>query len=227
MSPVGVDSETYSSIMVMMETIVQDGIRGFLHSAEGEARAGLVITHGAGANCQTPLLVSLSEAFARYGFTVLRCDLPFRQRRPAGPPVRSLAAEDRAGLRKAANFLRERSGLPIVLGGHSYGGRQATMLAAEEPGVADTLLLLSYPLHVPDKPEKMRTEHFPNLSTPALFVHGTKDPFGTPEEMKKALTLVPGRYELQLIEGAGHDLKRASLDLDIVVAETIRLLSGS
>ncbi len=211
--------------MVTMETIVQDGIRGFLHPPEGEARAGLVITHGAGANSQAPLLVSVANTFAKHGFSVLRCDLPFRQRRPAGPPVRSLAGEDRAGLEKAASFLRSRISLPIVLGGHSYGGRQATMLVAEKPAVAEALLLLSYPLHVPDKPEKLRTEHFPNLRTPALFVHGTKDPFGTPEEMRKALVLLPGRHELQLIEGAGHDLKRATLDLDIVVAETIRLLS--
>jgi predicted alpha/beta-hydrolase family hydrolase len=101
------------------------------------------------------------------------------------------------------------------------------MLASEEPGVADALLLLSYPLHIPDKPEQLRTEHFPRLRTPALFIHGTKDPFGTPDEMRKALALIPGRHELQLVAGAGHDLRRPALDLDAVVAETIRLLSGS
>ena len=186
-----------------------------------------MITHGAGANCQTPLLVSVADVFAGNGFAVLRCDLPFRQRKPAGPPTRSTAAEDRAGLRKAAEFLRTNVAGPIVLGGHSYGGRQATMLAAEEFGVADALLLLSYPLHVPDKPDQLRTAHFPTLRTPSLFVHGSKDPFGTPDEMRKALALIPGRHELQLIDGAGHDLKRATLDLEAVVAEIIRLLSGS
>jgi hypothetical protein len=174
------------------------------------------------------LLVSVAEAFANNGFSVLRCDLPFRQRKPAGPPTRSTAAEDRAGLRSATAFLREQlAGSPIVLGGHSYGGRQATMLAAEEFAVADALLLLSYPLHVPDKPEQLRTEHFPRLRTPALFVHGTKDPFGTPEEVRKALALIPGRHEVQFIEGAGHDLRRPAFDLEAVVAEVIRLLSGS
>jgi hypothetical protein len=158
---------------------------------------------------------------------VLRCDLPFRQRKPAGPPTRSTAAEDRAGLRAATAFLRGKFDGPIVLGGHSYGGRQGTMLASDEPGVADALLLLSYPLHIPDKPEQLRTEHFPRLRTPSLFVHGTKDPFGTPDEMRKALALIPGRHELQLVNGAGHDLRRPAFDLDAVVAETIRLLSGS
>ena len=209
-------------------TITQGGISGFLHETDGAPQAGLVLTHGAGANCRAPLIVAVAEAFAANGFAVLRCDLPFRQRKPGGPPTRSTAGEDRAGLRQAAAFLRAKfPGAPVVMGGHSYGGRQATMLAAEEFGVADALLLLSYPLHVPDKPEKLRTEHFPQLRTPALFVHGTKDPFGTPQEMRKALALIPGRHEVQFIEGAAHDLRRPAFDLDVVVAEIIRLLSGS
>jgi predicted alpha/beta-hydrolase family hydrolase len=212
---------------MLTNTIVQDGIRGFLHEPDGAAQAGLVITHGAGANCQAPLLIAVANAFAANGFAVLRCDMAFRQRKPAGPPVRSLAAEDRASLRVAAAYLRTKSGGPIVLGGHSYGGRQSTMLCAEEPKVADALLLFSYPLHVPDKPAQLRTEHFPRLRTPSVFIHGTKDPFGTPEEMRKALNLIPGRHELQLIDGAGHDLRKGAFDLEAVVAEIIRALSGS
>jgi hypothetical protein len=210
-----------------METIVQEKIRGFLHAGEGEARGGLVLTHGAGANCQTALLIGVSEAFAMLGFAVLRCDLAFRQRRPHGPPSPSTSPADRDGLRTAVSYLRGRVGGPVVLGGHSYGGRQATMLAAEEPGVAEALLLLSYPLHPPNKPAQLRTAHFPQLRTPALFVSGTKDPFGSPEELREALELVPGRHELRLVENAGHDLKRPAFDWGEVVAETVRLISGS
>jgi predicted alpha/beta-hydrolase family hydrolase len=210
-----------------METIVQDGIRGFLHEAEGAARGGLVLTHGAGANCQTALLIAVSETFAKQGFTVLRCDLAFRQRRPHGPPSPSTSAADREGLRMAVSFVRGRMKGPVVLGGHSYGGRQATMLAAEEPGVAEALLLLSYPLHPPNKPAQLRTAHFPQLRTPALFVSGTKDPFGTPDELRAALGLVPARHELCLIENAGHDLKRPAFDWETVVAQISRLISGS
>jgi predicted alpha/beta-hydrolase family hydrolase len=213
--------------MVLMETIVQDGIRGFLHMPEGHARGGVALTHGAGANCQTALLVAVSEAFAKNGFTALRCDLAFRQRRPYGPPSPSTAAADRDGLRAAVALLRGRVDGPIVLGGHSYGGRQATMLAAEDPGVAEGLLLLSYPLHPPNKPAQLRTGHFPQLRTPALFVSGTKDPFGTPEELREALALVPGRHQLRLAENAGHDLKRPAFDWGEVVAEMVRMISDS
>lgn len=185
-----------------------------------------MLTHGAGANCQAPLLVTVADAFAAGGFCVLRCDLAFRQRKPAGPPTRSTAAEDRAGLRTAVAYLRGIVDAPIVLGGHSYGGRQATMLAAEDQGVADALMLLSYPLHVPDKPDQLRTGHFPELRTPALFVHGTKDPFGTPGEMRAALALIPVRKEFVLVEGAGHDLRHKAFDADAVLAEITSLLIG-
>ena len=84
------------------------------------------------------------------------------------------------------------------------------MLAAENPQLADGLLLLSYPLHPPRKPEQPRTAHFPKLSTPALFVHGGRDPFGSPDEMRSAIKLIPARTELVPIQGAGHDLKGAA-----------------
>jgi predicted alpha/beta-hydrolase family hydrolase len=104
--------------------------------------------------------------------------------------------------------LREKHPGPIWLGGVSYGGRQASMLAAETPGLVDRLLLLSYPLHAPGKPTQLRTAHFPKLRIPALFVHGARDPFGTPDEVKSAITLIPAPVQLLEIEGAGHDLGR-------------------
>src|SRR5262249_6237828 len=150
---------------------------------------GLVLTHGAGGDCRMPLLVAAAEAFAIAGVSVLRCDLPFRQKRPKGPPSPSGAAADRAGLREAVAALRRLVVGPVFPRGQSYGGRQATMLAADEPGVAQALLLFSYPLHPPGKPERLRTEHFPRLSVPALFVSGTADPFGTPDELRGAVGL--------------------------------------
>ena len=94
----------------------------------------------------------------------------------------------------------------VFLGGHSYGGRQATMLCSAEPELVNGLLLLSYPLHPPRKPEQLRVKHLPELRVPALFVHGTRDPFGSTEEMEAALKLIPAKTELLAVRGAGHDL---------------------
>lgn len=184
-------------------------VRGFLHRASGAGADGLVLTHGAGANCRTALLMALAEAFCSAGVTVLRCDLPFRQVRPHGPPPRGSAERDQAGLGAAVGALRQETAGRIFLGGHSYGGRQASMLAAAEPGLAERLLLLSYPLHPPKRPEVMRTEHFPSLRTPALFVSGERDGFGTKAEMEAALTMIPARTELMMVAGAGHELMTA------------------
>ena len=167
---------------------------------------GLVLTHGAGSNSRAPLLMALAEAFALIGMTVLRCDLPYRQSRPHGPPRPGDAARDREGLQNAVGALRKMVPGRVFLGGHSYGGRQATMLSADQPGLVDGLLLLSYPLHPPRKPEQLRTQHLPKLRTPALFVHGTRDPFGTAEEVASALRLIPAKVCLLRVEGAGHDL---------------------
>jgi predicted alpha/beta-hydrolase family hydrolase len=185
---------------------VDPAVRGFLHSPPEPNQNGLVLTHGAGSNCQSPLLVTLAEAFTDASFTVLRCDLPFRQNRPYGPPRPGDAAKDREGLKNAIAELRKVTSGRMFLGGHSYGGRQATMLCAQEPSIADGLLLLSYPLHPPKKPDQLRTQHFPQLNTPALFVHGTRDPFGSIEEMELALKLIAGKHSLLTVEGAGHDL---------------------
>ncbi len=184
----------------------QAPVRGFLHTPDKPSGDALILTHGAGANCQSPLLRKLADEFCEHGMTVLRCDLPFRQARPHGPPMRGSAEKDQEGLRRAVELLRPRVRGRIFLGGHSYGGRQATILVAAEPDLVDGLLLLSYPLHPPKQPEKMRTAHFPQLRTPSLFVSGTRDGFGTTEELAAALKSIPARTELLSIASAGHEL---------------------
>jgi predicted alpha/beta-hydrolase family hydrolase len=200
----------------MSEPFKNGSVTGFLHRAEGPD--GIVLTHGAGGNCGMPLLVRAAEAFAAAGITALRCDLAFRQRRPKGSPSPAGAAADRAGLKNAVAALRGIVKGRVFLGGQCFGGRQATMLAAEEPELAGRLLLFSYPLHPPGKPEQLRTAHFPALRTPAIFVHGTKDPFGSIDEMRSALPIIPAHTELVVIEGAGHDLLRGRFDVEGVVS---------
>jgi predicted alpha/beta-hydrolase family hydrolase len=197
-------------------------VEGFLHRTGGPNADAIVLTHGAGANCQTPLLLALAQAFSAAGMSVLRCDLPFRQLRPNGPPPRGSAEKDQAGLRAAVAAMRRETAGRIFLAGHSYGGRQASLLAAAEPGLVKALLLLSYPLHPPHRPDQMRTTHFPSLQTPALFVTGARDGFGTEEEMKEALQHIPAPTELLMVPGAGHELmnarNRSALPKDVVAA---------
>ncbi|HEX4423992.1 MAG TPA: alpha/beta fold hydrolase [Terriglobales bacterium] len=195
-----------SSVRPFTDVSVDPFVRGFLHLPAKANGDGLVLTHGAGSNCKSPLLIVMAEAFTGAGFTVLRCDLPYRQDRPFGPPMPGNASRDREGLKRVVGALRKLISGRIFLGGHSYGGRQATMLCAEEPALASGLLLFSYPLHPPRKPEQLRTQHFPKLQTPCLFVQGTRDPFGSIDEMELALKLIPARHELLAVEGAGHDL---------------------
>jgi len=205
-------------------------VRGFLHQPAQPA-AGLVLTHGAGGNCNMPVLVALAEAFAEQGVAVLRCDLPFRQLRPHGPP-RGSGADDRAGLRQAIAALRQIVPGKTFVGGQSYGGRQATMLVAEEHDLANGLLILSYPLHPPGKPAQLRTQHLPKITAPALFVQGDKDPFASPAEMEAAVKLIPAATSLLIIENAGHDLgfRRAASHQEtvkkIVSAFRQRFLAG-
>ena len=207
----------------------EPGVRGFIHlPAQGNGDS-ILLTHGAGANCRSKLLTELSGTFAEAGFTVLRFDLPFRQSRPYGPPFPGGAQRDREGIRRAVQLMRQKISGRIFIGGHSYGGRQSSMLLAEEPELADGILLLSYPLHPPKKPQELRTAHFPKLTQPALFVQGTRDPFASPEEMKAALELIPGRKLLVEFEGAGHELlpKKSASTIPGEIVERFREFFGN
>jgi predicted alpha/beta-hydrolase family hydrolase len=203
-----------------------DGVRGFLHTPNDSANLGMVLTHGAGSDCSSPLLVKVAEAFCSAGVTVLRCDLPFRQQRPSGPPQPGKSAADRAGLKLAIATVSDLVGGSVFLAGHSYGGRQASLLAAEEPGLALGLLLLSYPLHPPKKPEQLRVQHFPQLRTPSVFVHGTADPFGSIAELKSAIAAIPAATQLITVEAARHDLGGARFDPTESVAAVLSGLTG-
>jgi predicted alpha/beta-hydrolase family hydrolase len=183
----------------------------------------IALTHGAGVNSDAPLLVNLARKFSEAGYLALRYDLPFRQLRPKGPPPPSASARDRDGVREAVAALRQLAPDRIIAGGHSYGGRQTAMAAAEQSGLADALLLLSYPLYPPGQPGKKRTSFFGDLRTPALFVHGTKDPFGSPEELREAISAIPARTDVLVVEGAGHDLKRAA-GLTVEILERLSAL---
>jgi hypothetical protein len=191
---------------------------GFLHRAAGSD--GLALTHGAGSDCNAPLLVALANGLADGGITVLRYNLPFRKRH-AGGPRGADAVLDRDGVRIAVQSLRRLVSGRVFAGGHSYGGRQTSIAASEDASLADGLILLSYPLHPPRRPSELRTAHFPDIQNSCVFVHGTRDPFGSPEEMTEALAAISGPAELYLVDKAGHDLNRPATALPKITEKII------
>ena len=199
---------TNASSSFIDETPGQPPVRGMLHAAK-PSHDFLVLTHGASGDMNGALLVALADELASAGINVLRCDLPYRQRRPHGPPSPATAKEDQQGLHRAVALMKDRFTGRAFLGGSSYGGRQASLLVAPDPALVEGLLLLSYPLHPPGKPSQLRTAHFRELRTPALFISGTKDSFGTIDELKSAIDLIPARTELVPIDGAAHGLSKS------------------
>ena len=176
--------------------------------------AGIVLFPGAGSSADHPSLLALEEALAP--IPVRRVDFPYRRagrKAPDRAPV--LLACVREEVRAFADELGVSTGR-LVIGGRSMGGRMCSMAAADadDPLKVAGLVLVSYPLHPPAKPENMRTEHLPRITVPTLCVSGTKDTFGTPQELRKAFRKVPGEVTWEFVERKGHDLKNAD---DLIV----------
>ena len=201
-------------------------IAGVAHEPEGDSKLApkgvVVLTHGAGGSRESPLLQQICDEWARRGWLAVRYNLPFRRRRPKGPPSGSGTA-DRAGIVEAITLCRGLVDGPLIAGGHSYGGRQTSMVIAAlgEAAAAEVnvLTLFSYPVHPPGKPERARTEHLPDITVPTVFTHGTSDPFGTPAEVRAAAALIGAQTAVVEIAGARHDLGSKSLDVPALAVD--------
>lgn len=202
-----------------------DPIAGIAHPPDDVARGVVALTHGAGGDRDSALLEQICDEWARRGWLAIRYNLPYRRRRPKGPPSGS-AAGDRAGIVEAITVCRGLADGPLIVGGHSYGGRQTSMVVAESDSPrVDVLTLSSYPVHPPGKPERARTEHLPDIRVPTVFTHGTADPFGTPAEVRDAAALIAAPVEVVEITGARHDLRSKVLDVPaLAVDAALRLL---
>ena len=187
-----------------------ESIGGIAHTPTGPASGVVVLTHGAGGNRESPLLIAVCEQWAARGWLAIRYNLPYRRQRPKGPP--SGAATDLAGVMdaiaaaRAALLAATGSAGPVIAGGHSYGGRLTSMVVAQGETGVDTLTLFSYPLHPPGRPERLRTGHFESIAVPTVFTHGGADPFGSIAELRTAVALIPAPTEIVEISGARHDL---------------------
>jgi predicted alpha/beta-hydrolase family hydrolase len=178
----------------------------------------LLLAPGASAGRDQPALVAIDKAVSALGVAVERMDFPYRlagRRAPDKPAVLVDAVRRAAaGLAESAGVAAER----IVLGGRSMGGRMCSVAVAEGwPALA--LVLVSYPLHPPGRPDRSRTEHFPQLAVPCLFVSGTRDAFGTPVELEAATAAISGAVEHQWIEGGDHGLRGRDQAVASLVAD--------
>jgi predicted alpha/beta-hydrolase family hydrolase len=179
--------------------------------------SALLLYPGAGTDASHPSLVAIERAVAPV--PCVRADFQYRKdgrRAPDRPAV--LMAAVRSEL---ANVVGEH-GEPVVMGGRSMGGRMCSMVAAGADGSPPPpqvvgLVLICYPLHPPGKPDRLRVDHLPAITVPCLFVSGTKDPFGTPDELERWTATIAGDVRHVWIDGAGHDLKRA----DATIAEAV------
>jgi predicted alpha/beta-hydrolase family hydrolase len=195
-----------------------DAIAGVTHAPASSPAGVVVLTHGAGGSRDSPMLIRICEEWARRGWLAVRYNLPYRRRRPKGPPSGS-AATDRDGIVEALTLARTLADGPVIAGGHSYGGRQTSMVVAEHPELVAALTLFSYPLHPPGKPDRLRTEHFGAITVPTVFTHGTSDPFGSIEEVRDAARAISGPVEIVEITGARHDLGSKSLDVPALAVD--------
>jgi predicted alpha/beta-hydrolase family hydrolase len=201
-----------------------EAIAGIAHEPDGTPKGVAVLTHGAGGDRDSELLQRICDEWTRRGWLAVRYNLPYRRRRPKGPPSGS-AATDRAGIDEAIALCRTLAGGPLIAGGHSYGGRQTSMVVAEGEAAVDVLTLFSYPVHPPGKPERRRTEHLPDIAVPTVFTHGTSDPFGTLDELREAAAMIAAPTEVVEITGARHDLRSKTLDVPaLAVDAALRLL---
>jgi hypothetical protein len=174
--------------------------------------AGLVLTPGAGAGSDQPSLVAIEEALTPAGVRVQRVDFPYRlagKKAPDRPPVLLATVIDAAGALASELGV---DGTKVAVGGRSMGGRMCSMAVADGMAAA-ALVLVSYPLHPPGKPERLRTDHFQAISVPCLFVSGTRDSFGTQAELEKATAAIPGPVTHVWIDGGDHGLRRKDAEV--------------
>ena len=197
-----------------------DEIAGLAHQPKGKPKGVVVLTHGAGGSRESPLLAKICDEWARRGWLAVRYNLPYRRRRPKGPPSGS-AASDQAGVVEAIALAHTLTKGPVIAGGHSYGGRMTSTVIAEGSADVDALTLFSYPLHPPGKPERARTDHLPRIAVPTVFTHGTADPFGTIDELRLAAALIPAPTEIVEITGARHDLGSKTLDVPVLDRKSV------
>jgi uncharacterized protein len=178
----------------------------------------IALAHGAGAGMGHPFLIGAATGLARRGFDTITFNFPYMERRAKSPnPAPVLEACYRALIATLADR-GALAGRRLVIGGKSMGGRMATMVAAAADGGSDPVahpiagvVALGYPLHPPGRPQQLRVAHFATLKTPTLFVQGTRDDFGSPDELAPHLAALGAIATIHAVERGDHSFKVTGL----------------
>ena len=186
----------------------QVGVSARLYEAAGAPLAWLVLAPGAGAGHDSAFIVAFAQALAARGLHVVTFNFPYIERGRRVPDANATLEKCWDGVLRA---VREKAGAasPLFAGGKSMGGRIASQVAARPDLTVRLkgLLLLGYPLHPPGRPDQRRTAHWPRVHLPALFIQGSRDPFGTPEELRAALAGFGGDSRVMIVDGGDHSFK--------------------
>ena len=176
------------------------------YAADGTPHSHLVLAHGAGADQRHRVMVALARGIAAEGVSVTTFNFPYTEQRKKSPDRAPVLLE---AWQAVATDVAARIGpsVRLVVGGKSMGGRMASMALAEPgalPAQVSGLVLLGYPLHPPGRPDQPRTAHLPQIRVPVLLVHGTRDAFGTREEIEPVFRSLATRVDFEFIEGGDH-----------------------
>ena len=197
-----------------------DDGHSLVYASAAPAGPTLILAHGAGAGQRSPFMVEFARGIAALGVTVVTFDFPYisaKRRVPDRGPVlescyRSVIAAVLARRESSARA-------PLFAGGKSMGGRIATQVAAADPALPVAgLVLLGYPLHPPGRPTELRAAHLPNIRRPMLFVQGSRDSFGSPDELQAALRTVRPAPVIHVVSGGDHSLKLSRRDPNVQAA---------
>jgi uncharacterized protein len=191
-----------------MEISPHQSVTALEYPVEGQDRAGvtLILGHGAGAGQTSDFIVSFASGLAARGIDIITFNFLYREQgRRIPDPNDKLEACYRAVIEAVREQMKSRDALAI--GGKSMGGRIASQVAATGIGDLAGLVFLGYPLHPPGRPNRLRAEHLSRIKAPVLFVQGSRDAFGTPDELRPIVTSLESPAGLYVVEGGDHSFK--------------------
>ena len=192
-----------------VELSSDQSVTALVYPAAPQDRAGvtLILGHGAGAGQTSHFMVEFADALAARGIDIFTFNFLYSEQKRRLPDPNSRLEECYWGVIEAVFKLSQLRENRLTIGGKSMGGRIASQVAAADAGPVAGLVFLGYPLHPPGRPDRLRAEHLSRIKAPMLFVQGSRDAFGTPDELRPIIDRLAARADLHVVEGGDHSFK--------------------